>query len=46
MYKRMKEMELYQLWSGQELDDPDLNTELAGIAGDMEADKRTAFIVY
>ena len=37
MYKRMKELELYQLWSGQELDDPDLNTELAGIAGDMEA---------
>ncbi len=33
----MKEMELYQLWSKKDLDDPDLNAELAAIAGDVEA---------
>lgn len=34
----MKEiMELYQLWSKQDLDDADLNAELAAIAGDIEA---------
>ncbi len=33
----MKEMELYQLWSKQDLDDPDLNAELAAIAGDVDA---------
>ena len=33
----MKEMELYQLWNKKELDDADLNAELAAISGDVEA---------
>lgn len=35
----MTEMELYKLWSSQDLDDPDLKKELEEIAGDEEAIK-------
>ena len=35
----MSEMELYKLWSSQDLEDPDLTKELQEIAGDEEAIK-------